>query len=518
MLKRLKTQYLSILVVLVTLGVLAVSTAKAQGVLDPRLLRQNGATSGQALKWNGTVWAPANDTDTGITSLNGLTGATQTFADVDDTNVTVAISSTGTTHTWTLGWTSVLAVGRGGTGADLSATGGANQFVRQSSAGGAFTVSAIADADVPNSITIDLAATATALAANPNDCSAGQYATAIAASGNLTCAQIAFSEISGSVTDGQVPNTITLDNITQITTRSHASLQDLTADDHTQYGLLAGRSGGQTLIGGTGAGDDLTLNTTSNVTKGSYFFTDLTSNGFMTTSGGTGVVSITSPNGGTDVTADLEEETHASEHAENAADELLVENLGTACTTGQHFTSDGSGGVDCATVSAGGWTRGSAVDATNGGANDLTSFTVLSGLSSPDQIEIAFSGVSLNGTDNFQIQIGDSGGIETSGYESTSIHIAIPGGSLSGHSDTAAYAFRGGAADMVTSGSLVITRVDGNTWTINGTFHNVSAGLGFFWIGTTSGVKTLSGTLTQVLMKSASTNTFDGGTVTGMHQ
>lgn len=71
---------------------------------------------------------------------------------------------------------------------------------------------------------------------------------------------------------------------------------------------------------------------------------------------------------------------------------------------------------------------------------------------------------------------------------------------------------------MVTSGSLVLTRVDGNTWTINGTYHNVSAGLGFFWVGTTSGVKTLSGTLTQVLMKSAGTNTFDGGTVTGMYQ
>ena len=268
MLKRLKTQYLSILIVLVTLGVLAVSTAKAQGVLDPRLLRQNGATSGQALKWNGTVWAPANDTDTGITTLNGLTGTTQTFAEVDDTNVTVTIGSTGTTHTWTLGWTSVLALGRGGTGADLSATGGSNQFVKQSSAGGVLTVGTIGDADVPNDITIDLASTATALASNPTDCSAGQYATAIAANGNLTCAQIAFSEISGSVTDGQVPNTITLDNITQITTRPHSSLTSLTADDHTQYGLLAGRSGGQTLIGGTAASNNLVLESTANATKG----------------------------------------------------------------------------------------------------------------------------------------------------------------------------------------------------------------------------------------------------------
>ena len=46
----------------------------------------------------------------GITSLNGLTTASQTFA--NDTNVT--ISSAGSTHT--LGWSGQLAVGRGGTG------------------------------------------------------------------------------------------------------------------------------------------------------------------------------------------------------------------------------------------------------------------------------------------------------------------------------------------------------------------------------------------------------------------
>ncbi len=41
-------------------------------------------------------------------------------------------------------------VGRGGTGADLSATGGASQYVKQSSAGGALTIGTIPAADVPN--------------------------------------------------------------------------------------------------------------------------------------------------------------------------------------------------------------------------------------------------------------------------------------------------------------------------------------------------------------------------------
>jgi len=53
-----------------------------------------------------------------------------------------------------------------------------------------------------------------------------------------------------------------------ISTTDHGSLTGLGDDDHTQYALLAGRSGGQTVIGGTDASDDLTLQSTSNATKG----------------------------------------------------------------------------------------------------------------------------------------------------------------------------------------------------------------------------------------------------------
>ena len=46
-----------------------------------------------------------------------------------------------------------------------------------------------------------------------------------------------------------------------------AALTGLTDDDHTQYALLAGRSGGSTLYGGTAANEDLTLHGTSNATR-----------------------------------------------------------------------------------------------------------------------------------------------------------------------------------------------------------------------------------------------------------
>jgi hypothetical protein len=55
---------------------------------------------------------------------------------------------------------------------------------------------------------------------------------------------------------------------------SHGSISGLGDDDHTQYALLAGRAGGQELIGGTAASNSLTLESTSNATKGFIFAKD----------------------------------------------------------------------------------------------------------------------------------------------------------------------------------------------------------------------------------------------------
>jgi len=46
----------------------------------------------------------------------------------------------------------------------------------------------------------------------------------------------------------------------------------LDGDDHPQYALLAGRSSGQTLIGGTASGENLTLQSTAHATKGKILF------------------------------------------------------------------------------------------------------------------------------------------------------------------------------------------------------------------------------------------------------
>lgn len=61
--------------------------------------------------------APTPSVSGYITSLNGLSSVTQLFARVNDTNVTLAINSATSTHTFTMGWTGLLAAARGGTGA-----------------------------------------------------------------------------------------------------------------------------------------------------------------------------------------------------------------------------------------------------------------------------------------------------------------------------------------------------------------------------------------------------------------
>lgn len=72
-------------------------------------------------------------------------------------------------------------------------------------------------------------------------------------------------------------------------TIAHSSLTGLTTGDpHTQYALLAGRSGGQSLSGGTAANDDLTLQGTTNATR-------TTSYVIMQPNGGNVGIGTTSP-------------------------------------------------------------------------------------------------------------------------------------------------------------------------------------------------------------------------------
>jgi hypothetical protein len=109
------------------------------------------------------------------------------------------------------------------------------------------------DGQIPNNVTIDLAAAATALAANPADCGANQFATTIAASGALTCAAL---------TDGDIPNGITVDVATLATIATTANSAG-SATGFFSSGTLEGARGGVgTALPTCGGTDKLTANGT----------------------------------------------------------------------------------------------------------------------------------------------------------------------------------------------------------------------------------------------------------------
>ena len=77
----------------------------------------------------------------------------------------------------------------------------------------------------------------------------------------------ALHENKGLVFDGSVPTGQWKQPAAAST--AHSDLSGLTSgDDHTQYAKLTGRSGGQTVKGGTASGEHLILESTSNATKG----------------------------------------------------------------------------------------------------------------------------------------------------------------------------------------------------------------------------------------------------------
>lgn len=105
--------------------------------------------------------------------------------------------------------------------------------------------------------------TATALAANPSDCSANNFATTIAANGNLTCAQPAFSDLSGSATIAQKTTaTSALSTCTTARTIDWSTSNDFTllltsgnACTLTFSNAVSGQKITIELTNGSGAGD-----------------------------------------------------------------------------------------------------------------------------------------------------------------------------------------------------------------------------------------------------------------------
>jgi hypothetical protein len=167
--------------------------------------------------------------------------------------------------------------------------------------------------------------------------------------------------------------------------------------------------------------------------------------------------------------------------------------------------TNGSGVLSFSSVSAG-FTSGTAVATTSGTAFDFTGIPATAKL-----IIINFAEVSLSGGDNISVLLGDSGGFETSGYNSSSAYV---GSSSSYTSSTSAFTVVLSNSVFTPSGILLLTLLDSstNTWSSN---HTLSGYSDKVIMG--GGNKSLSDTLTQVRITRGGTNTFDAGKLNIMY-
>ena len=128
------------------------------------------------------------------------------------------------------------------------------------------------------------------------------------------------------------------------------------------------------------------------------------------------------------------------------------------------------------------------------------------------RITVMFSGVSTNGSSNWQVQIG-SGSFTVTGYVGSS---TLLDSVVSSTAFTAGFGVRANAATIAVSGALVLTLVTGNTWAASGTFSGSTSAVSTI---TSGGVLALSGTLDRVRITTVNgTDTFDAGSVNILYE
>lgn len=197
---------------------------------------------------------------------------------------------------------------------------------------------------------------------------------------------------------------------------------------------------------------------------------------------------------------------HASRHDSGGADVMAID---AAVGTGSLRTL-GVGATAAAAGNHGHLTLAAEQATTSGTSKDFTGIP-----SGVKRITVLLVGVSTNGTSPMMVQIGDSGGIETTGYTGTVIS--------SGSAD----AFYGGTGfelsrTVVAAASyharIELSLEDGsdNTWVVTGIF---GAGTNTAFTGFTVGSKATSAVLDRVRLTTVNgTDAFDAGVVSILYE
>jgi hypothetical protein len=186
--------------------------------------------------------------------------------------------------------------------------------------------------------------------------------------------------------------------------------------------------------------------------------------------------------------------------------------LTTPTITSGTLNSPTISGAVVSTMASSVLTSGTAVASTSGTSIDFTSIP-----SWVKRITIMFDVVSTNGTSLPAIQLGDSGGIETTGYNATSSLLGPT--SMNTAVYTTSFTIKTDALATVTiSGHVTLNLLSSstNTWTAGGVLSTPTAGAYQVAFG---GTKSLSATLDRVRITTVNgTDTFDAGSINILYE
>jgi hypothetical protein len=182
----------------------------------------------------------------------------------------------------------------------------------------------------------------------------------------------------------------------------------------------------------------------------------------------------------------------------------LVKNSASAGTWEYGFTlPSGNGTADQALVTDGSGTL-SFADRSRMVLETAQNSTSGTSINFPDipswvkRVTVMFNQVSLSGSSQVLIQLGDSGGIETTSYVGGTANVA----------ESTGFQIFLNVNTRAASGLFVLTNLSGNIWVGGGTTWNTSE------TNTSAGVKQLSATLDRVRITTVNgTDTFDAGSI-----
>jgi hypothetical protein len=182
----------------------------------------------------------------------------------------------------------------------------------------------------------------------------------------------------------------------------------------------------------------------------------------------------------------------------------------TNATTGTFSSTPADGSITPAKLSQP-FTSATAVASTSGTAIDFTSIP-----SWVKRITVMFDQVSTNGTSYPMIQIGDSGGVEITGYAAGSSMLFS--GTASSNFTTGFTIRNDAVASVILHGFITINLFSSssNTWVAGGVIYAPTPSA---YLAVVSGSKSLSATLDRVRITTVNgTDTFDAGSVNIMYE